>query len=226
MLRKSPHLRLVKEETRQLDGREDDVPRLEEGVRRKNIRALESCIKSNHGLLVGWLTKKVGNHDDASDVAQDVYMRVYRFANVEVIENPQALLFKTAANLAINELKRRGRILRRHVQVDDDSVAGQVAELPAEGPTPEEVVDHKQDIDAMKRAIGALPEKPRAAFIMNRFEDKTYAAIAVELGVSESTVEKYMMDALKRLRVRLSSKQGAAILPLPRKGRRGKTGKS
>lgn len=224
MLRRAPHIKLVKDADSQpiTDGTAER-PHLEGGLKRKNIRALEACIKANHGLLVGWLAKKLNNHDDAADVAQDVYMRVYRFANVEVIENPQALLFKTAANLAINELKRRGRVLRRQVQVDDESVATTVADLPADDPTPEESVGHKQDVDAMMEAIRALPEKPRAAFIKNRFEDKTYATIAAELGVSESTVEKYMMDALKRLRARLLKKPAATVLPMPRRTRRGKS---
>lgn len=224
MFRKAPHIRLVQDDASTGSAaHETDAPRLEEAARRDNVRALESCIRTNHGLLVGWLAKKLGNHDDASDVAQDVYMRVYRFANVEVIENPQALLFKTAANLAINELKRRGRILRRHVQVDDDSVAVTVADLPTEDPTPEQALGQKQDVGVMLEAIRALPDKPRTAFVKNRFEDKTYASIAREMGVSESTVEKYMMDALKRLRARLLKKPTASVLPLPRRPRRGKS---
>jgi RNA polymerase sigma-70 factor (ECF subfamily) len=227
VLRKAPHIKLVKDgEPAPEDVGGGDRPLLDEAARRKNIRALEATIKASHGLLVGWITKKLGNADDASDVAQDVYMRVYRFASVEVIENPQALLFKTAANLAINELKRRGRVLRRQVQVDDDSVSKTVADLPTDDPTPEEALGHRQDVGEMMDAIRALPDKPRIAFIKNRFEDKTYAAIAGEMGVSESTVEKYMMDALKRLRTRLLKKPGAAILPLPRKTRRGRGGKA
>jgi RNA polymerase sigma-70 factor (ECF subfamily) len=224
VLRKAPHIRLVKDAREQAAAKEEgaDRPVLAETARRKNVRALEGATKANHGLLVGWLGKKLGNPEDAADVAQDVYMRVYRFASVEVIENPQALLFKTAANLAINELKRRGRILRRQVQVDDDSVACTVADLPSEDPTPEEAMGQKQDIGGMMDAIRALPEKPRTAFVKNRFEDKTYAVIATEMGVSESTVEKYMMDALKRLRARLIRKSTATVLPLPRKGRRGR----
>lgn len=217
-------MRLVKDASAEAAASEatSERPLLDDKARRKNIKALEASIRTNHGLLVGWLAKKLGNQEDASDVAQDVYMRVYRFASVEVIENPQALLFKTAANLAINELKRRGRILKRHVQADDDSVAGTVADLPTEDPTPEEALGHKQDMGVMMEAIRALPDKPRAAFVKNRFEDKTYAVIAGEMGVSESTVEKYMMDALKRLRARLIKSPGATVLPLPRKGRRGR----
>jgi len=227
VLRKAPHIKLVTDAKAPDEVQEGaERPLLDDAARRKNIRALEGCIKASHGLLVGWITKKLGNADDASDVAQDVYMRVYRFASVEVIENPQALLFKTAANLAINELKRRGRVLRRQVQVDDDSVSKTVADLPTDDPTPEEALGHRQDVGEMMDAIRALPDKPRVAFIKNRFEDKTYAAIASEMGVSESTVEKYMMDALKRLRTRLLRKPGAAILPLPRKTRRGRGGKA
>jgi len=228
LLQRTPHLSLVTGEP------SDSAPRvgadegtmtemLDEVARRRNVKALERAIKDNHGVLVGWLTKKLGSAADAADVAQDVYVRVYKFAAVECIDNPQALLFKTAANLAINELKRRGRVLRRHVDADDENMTDTVAALPSEDPTPEEAIGHKQDISAMVAAIGQLPEKARAAFVKNRFEDKTYADIALELGVSESTVEKYMMDALKRLRARLMRKPQASVLPLPRKARRGRS---
>jgi len=227
LLQRAPHIGLVSdgfdtrrqnEETREpvMSGLLDDISR------KRNVRALEQCIKAHHGTLVGWLTKKLGNVSDAADVAQDVYMRVYRFASVERIDNPQALLFKTAANLAINELKRRGRVLSRHVQVEEEDVADTVAALPCEDPTPEEALGYKQDADAMVQAIRQLPEKARSAFVKNRFEGKTYSDIAEELCVSESTVEKYMMDALKRLRARLVGKTNSTGLPLPRKARRGK----
>ncbi|NVJ96937.1 MAG: RNA polymerase sigma factor [Alphaproteobacteria bacterium] len=222
MFKRTPHIRLIEDTGSEASGGEPGSSAdLDAQAKQKNIRALEACIKTNHSMLVGWIAKKVGNQDDALDVAQDVYMRVYRFANVEVIENPQALLFKTAANLAINELKRRGRILKRHVQVDDENVAQTVADLPADDPTPEQALGQKQGVGAMMEAIRALPEKPRTAFVKSRFEDKTYAAIAAEMNVSESTVEKYMMDALKRLRSRLLKKQTATVLPMPRRSRRG-----
>ncbi len=196
---------------------------LDDVARKRNVRALEKAIKANQGVLIGWLTKKLNSAADAADIAQDVYIRVYKFAAVEQIDNPQALLFKTAANLAINELKRRGRVLRRQVRTEDENMADTVEAVPCGGPTPEEVAGHRQDVIAMMAAIRQLPEKARAAFVKNRFEDKTYADIARELGVSESTVEKYMMDALKRLRARLMRKPQASVLPLPRKARRGKS---
>ncbi|WP_417451470.1 RNA polymerase sigma factor [Kordiimonas sp.] len=228
LLQRSPHISLVTDEREERGSARDARPvdmtvQLDEVARKRNIRSLERAIKANQGVLIGWLSKKLNSASDAADVAQDVYIRVYKFAEVEIIDNPQALLFKTAANLAINELKRQGRVLRRQVRTGDDTMADTIEAVPCDGLNPEETVGHRQDVRAMAAAIRQLPEKARAAFVKNRFEDKTYADIARELGVSESTVEKYMMDALKRLRGRLMRKPQASVLPLPRKARRGKS---
>jgi len=204
------------------EGADGDVSLLPEPEYRANVRQVEKAIKSHHGLLLNWLAKRLGNSSDAADVAQDVYIRIYRYARTEWVENPQALLFKTAANLAINELKRQSRVLQRQVTTADDAVADVVSEIVADGPTPEEAMRQKQDIHALVDAIRRLPEKPRAAFIKNRFEGKTYGDIAVEMSVSESTVEKYMLDALRRLRGRLVRPSAGSVLPMPRRGRRGK----
>lgn len=198
-------------------------PLLADADYKVNIRRVEQAIRKHHGMLLNWLAKKLGNAADAADVAQDVYMRIYRFARTGMVENPQALLFKTAANLAINELKRRQRVLQRQVTTTDDTVADVVAEVATDDPTPEEAMDRKQNIHALVDAIRQLPEKPRMAFVKNRFEGKTYGDIAVEMGVSESTVEKYMMDALKRLRGRLVRPSEGTVLPMPRRGRRGRS---
>ena len=103
MLQRSPHLSLVTDEPTEgasgfSAGGDSMTGMLDEMTKRRNVKALERAIKDNHGVLVGWLTKKLGSAADAADVAQDVYVRVYKFAAVECIDNPQALLFKTAAN--------------------------------------------------------------------------------------------------------------------------------
>jgi len=65
----------------------------------------------------------------------------------------------------------------------------------------------RQDAEVSLRAIEALPEKIRRAFVLSRFEEKTYSEIATVLSVSVSSVEKYIIEALKSLRMALDENQ-------------------
>lgn len=165
------------------------------------LKRLAAAIKENDRLLVGWLAEKIGDAETAKDIAQDAYLRVWRYAQTTPIESPRALLFKTAANLAANEFRARQRWRKHHVsptrQNEDEDPLAEVASLD---PTPEEVATANNDAQLSLDVINALPDKVRRAFIMSRFEEKTYAEIAVALSVSVSSVEKYMITALKKLK--------------------------
>jgi len=167
---------------------------------------LENAFRENENLLVKWLTKRMGDHDAASDVAQAVYLRVWAYAATAIINNPRALIFKTAGNLALNEMKRRNKFNRKHVTSSDGDGEGILDNLAAAGPNPEREACLKEEVRETLDAIRALPEQPRQAFIMNRFDGLSYKEIAKRMKVSESSVEKYMIEALKRLRRTLKDK--------------------
>ena len=181
------------------------------------LKRLERAIRKHDTMLVGWLTTKLGGRDAALDIAQDVYLRVWRFAHKSTIENPQALLFKTAANLAANEFRARQHYRTNHVQSrsrTEDDALGNVA---SESPSPEDASCARSDVELSMTTIEALPEKIRRAFIMSRFQDMNYNEIAETLGVSVSSVEKYIITALKALRAAVEDdpdqKQNVVIFP-------------
>lgn len=161
--------------------------------------AIDRAIRRHDQMLVRWLTQKLGDVDTARDIAQSAYLRVWRYAQTEKIDNLQALIFKTAANLAANEFRARKRI--RALKVDppsrDEPLIDQVASA---APSPETTALAREEIAASLRAIEALPAQAQRAFVLSRFEEKTYREIALILNVSESSVEKYIILALKALR--------------------------
>ncbi len=166
---------------------------------------IENAIRENENVLIRWLTKRLGDHDAASDVAQSVFLRVWVYAATDIVNNPRALIFKTAGNLAVNEMKRRKKFDRKHVATTDRDGQSTLQNIAAPGPTPEKDACLKEDVREMLEAIEALPEKPKRAFTMNRFDGLNYREIAKRMKVSESSVEKYMIDALKRLRQTLKN---------------------
>lgn len=167
-------------------------------------RAVEAVIRAKDRMLVRWLTQKLGDVETARDVAQSAYLRVWRHAETSPIDNPQALIFKAAANLAANEFRARKR--RRAVRIEiahgDDA---QLREIPGQDPCPETELASKQSLAASVLAIERLPEQIRRAFVLSRFEGMNYREIARDMRVSESSVEKYIIQALRALRENLDA---------------------
>ncbi|MEO1241214.1 MAG: RNA polymerase sigma factor [Pseudomonadota bacterium] len=157
-------------------------------------------MRQEEKLLIRWLTQKLGDPDSARDVVQSVFLRVWAFAENGVVENPRALLFKTAGNLALNELKRRNRFTRRHIEPGTTSENDPLHNVASSSPSPEKQASLREDVSITMAAIEALPDRPRRAFMMNRFDGLSYKEIAALMNVSESSVEKYMIEALKKLR--------------------------
>ncbi len=178
---------------------------------------IEKAIRKDEKLLVRWLTKKLGDVDAARDVAQSVFMRVWAFAETSKVENPRALIFKAAGNLALNEIKRRNRFYQRHVTPGEFAENDPLHNVASLAPSPEKHASLRQDVAITLNAIDTLPDRPRQAFMMNRFDGLSYKEIAKAMAVSESSVEKYMIEALKQLRRVLDAERNAVakIVNLP-----------
>jgi RNA polymerase sigma-70 factor (ECF subfamily) len=164
-------------------------------------------------MLIRWLAQKLGDTETARDIAQGAYLRVLDYSRRAKVDNAQALIFKTAANLAANEFRSRKR--RRSYVAEPAAEGDNPVDLVACGnPSPEDAALSKEEVAATLAAIHALPDSVRRAFVLSRFESKTYREIAVLLGVSESSVEKYIIAALKAVRAAVADPAGADVIPL------------
>jgi RNA polymerase sigma-70 factor (ECF subfamily) len=161
---------------------------------------VDRAFRRHDKMLVRWLAQKFGDIDTARDIAQSAYLRVWRYAQTQPIENLQALIFKTAANLAANEFRARKRMQAVKSDPAANSAENPIEQIPCSAPSPESTAVAREAIAASVRAIESLPLQARRAFVLSRFEEKTYREIAAILGVSESSVEKYIIAALKALR--------------------------
>ncbi|GEQ99317.1 ECF sigma factor [Iodidimonas gelatinilytica] len=167
---------------------------------RRNTDTLDDLVRTGNKRLVRRIVGTLNNQQDAEDVTQDAYVRFLRIRDPGPIGNLAAFIGKSARNLAIDKLRHRKR--RAHVEPDmgdaspDDLMAGPDAD-------PERSLAARQQLDAVRDAINALPPRCRQAFILHRFHGLSYDAIATELGVSKSSVEKYIIRALTACRKRV-----------------------
>lgn len=148
------------------------------------------------GPLRKYFRTRVYNPNDVEDLVQEVFLRLSERAELDQIENQEGYLFQTAANL----LRDRARRDQTRTSADRDLV--EAAKDSFEELSPERVLLGKRRIEELTRALMELPERTRVIFLLHRFEDRKYAEIARQLGISVSSVEKHMMDAIRHLKAR------------------------
>lgn len=165
---------------------------------KKNDGILESLF-TEHGLsLVRFLTRKTRNQEDAEDIAQGAFLRIQKL-NLDQLDNPRAYLYQTASNLAIDQL-RRAKLHRGYIQSETPEVTEfeDAGSTKVDQATPERLLTAKEELSKIEVTISKLPFKTRQAFLLHRTKGLAYSDIAKEMGVSVSSVEKYILQALKQ----------------------------
>lgn len=163
-----------------------------------------------HPLLIAYLerredlrryfTARLRSRAAAEDLVQDIYLKVLGAAPEEV-RDPGAFLFRLGSNLMLDKLKhqqrsmRRDEAWRRHKAENDDPHA--VSKV-------EEALAARQRLHRIIEAIEELPAPVQAAFRLHKLEGRGHAETAELLGVSRSSVEKYIMRALRHVLERVA----------------------
>ena len=154
--------------------------------------------------VVHFLFRMVQNQAVAEELAQEVFLRVYRSrATYEPTARFTTWLFRIATHLALNAL-RDGKNERLQERLDDDTGQMPVRQVSDRKPSVEQSMVHQAKMEEIRRAIAALPEKQRAAVLMHKYEEMEYSQIAKVLGCSESAVKSLLFRAYETLRARLA----------------------
>ena len=156
---------------------------------------IERLFAAHLGPLQAFFYRRVRQHADAADLAQEVYVRMLRVRDPDAIRDMQAYLFTVASNLAREHAAREGR---RGVtaSVDDGVVLEQLAE-----PAPFDAqIDAAQQVKRLREMLRELPPRWHAAIVMQYVHGLSQQEIADRLGVSVSMVKKYLGKALGRCR--------------------------
>jgi len=157
--------------------------------------------------LVNFLGRMVHDRATAEDLAQEVFLRVYR-ARKQYTPSAKftTWLFRIATNLALNSL-RDTRHQRMEVSIDappNDEEDAPPRELPAREMRIDEHMIERDRVEFIQRAVASLPEKQRAAVLLHKYEEMDYADIAKVLECSESALKSLLFRAYESLRVQLA----------------------
>ena len=157
--------------------------------------------------LVNFLFRMVRNREQAEDLAQEVFLRVYR-AREEYVPSAKftTWLFRIATNAALNSV-RDNRHQRMAVSLDapiGEEQESAPRELPAREMRIDEHLLERDRAEFIQRAIASLPEKQRAAVLLHKYEEMDYAEIAKVLDCTEAALKSLLFRAYETLRVQLA----------------------
>jgi len=179
----------------------DDV-RLMELVSAGDSGAFEQLVERHQRLVVGTVGRMLGNTSDAEDIAQQVFVRVWKSAKRYV---PRAKfttwLLKITRNLVFNELRRRSRHPQVPLQAESQEEERPIRDENAIAPDASMLEQELQK--AIDAAIANLPETQRLAVILRRYEELSYEEIAETLDQSVSAVKSLLFRARTELRTSL-----------------------
>ena len=156
--------------------------------------------------MVGFLYRMCHNPAAAEELAQEVFLRVYRSrSNYEASAKFSTWLYRIATNLAVNHA-RDTRHERPEVTVrldEPDRETGTTPDLADETLTVEEQILKRERLAAIRSKVNALPERQRMAVIMHKYQQMDYRQIADVLKLSESATKSLLFRAYETLREQL-----------------------
>lgn len=190
---------------KELAARDPDV-RLMLQVRDDVSGAFDALVDRYQHRLIGVLAHLVGSTEEAEDLAQDVFLRVYRARKGY---RPKAKfstwLFTIANNLALNHLRGKGRNPTVAFAPSQDTRERRLTESQVQAKDGTASTQMRQaELGAIVReAVSGLDDDQRMALLLNKFEEMRYAEIAAIMGRSEAAIKSLLARARMNLRERL-----------------------
>src|SRR5258708_30478793 len=168
--------------------------------------AYEYLVNKFHRPMIAFMYRMSRNQALAEELAQEVFLRVYRSRKSYAAEAKfTTWLYRIATNLAVNhardnKVERSGRV----VSLDEpDEETGTTLDVADPALNVEQQILHRERLVAIKKQITALPAKQRAAVLLHKYQGMDYREIAAVLKLSESATKSLLFRAYEALRARL-----------------------
>ena len=174
--------------------------------------ALNDLMERHGERLVHYLIRCLQNEDDAADLAQETFVRVYQHrAKFRPNSKFSTWLYTIATNLVKSRFRSRNRRPEISLDAENDETGRSLREtLPAQVLTPSERLQAEERADAVRRAVAALSEDLRTPLLLAEYENRSQAEIAAILGCTAKAVEMRIYRARQQLRASLSKLLGSA----------------
>ena len=154
---------------------------------------LDELARRYYAPLASFFRKRTRNAPEVQDLVQQVFLRLAQYRDLGNIQNPDAYVFETAAN-ALKDHYRHSAVRQRFA-----SEQWTIANSPDSDFSPERVLQGRESIAQLAKALRQLPERTRDILMLRSFEGLKHAEIARLQGISVRAVEKHLAKALAHL---------------------------
>jgi len=172
--------------------------------RQGDATAFGELVRRHGDSLLGYLIRMSGSRERAEDLFQETFKRVHEKAHT--FRGPQfkGWLFKIATRIVFDGARRGERLKVVSLNQPADCPGGEGDSLEAmavadNSCSPTEQAVKAERTEQVRRAIGSLPARQRAALVLAYYQQLTYREVAAALGCSEGTVKTQMYRALRTL---------------------------
>ena len=166
-----------------------------------------NCLMERHAeKLFHYLVRALQNEDDAADLAQETFVRVYQHrARFDPRQKFSTWLYAIASNLARDRYRWRKRHPQVSLDAENEATGNDFGDsLPDPAPSAGERAQRKERAEAVRLAVAALPEQLRVPLLLSEYEEKSHAEIGVILQCSAKAAEARIYRARRHLRASLA----------------------
>jgi len=168
--------------------------------------AFEYLVQKYRKPMVNFMYRMSHNSAVAEDLAQEVFLRVYRSReSYEASAKFTTWLYRIATNLAVNHARdTRHERPENQVSLDEpDQETGMTMDVPDDSLSAEENIVKRERMAAIRNRVYSLPERQKIAVIMHKYQQMDYRQIADVLKLSESATKSLLFRAYETLRTQL-----------------------
>ena len=161
----------------------------------QRAQALADIARKHHGSLLRVLTQRTGSVEEAKEIAQEAYVKVLAVERRDGISSLAGYLWRSALNLVTDRARRRA--------VRERFARAARTEAEPLAPSAETVVDARQRLEVIERAVGQLPPRCLDAFLLRIVQGRPFDEVGREMGISARMAKVYVARALASLQARL-----------------------
>lgn len=156
-----------------------------------NQKVYNQLFDLNSETLRNYLYYQCGDLQQAEDLVQEAFIKLWNNCKKVVFEKARGFLFAVAKNAFYNQVAHKKVVVE---------YAKSQPQKNLDNETPQYKMEEEEFMTQLQAAIAALPDGQREVFLLNRLDKKTYKEMAEMLGVSQTAIEKRMQKALQKLR--------------------------
>jgi len=169
-----------------------------------DLSAFKTLVELHHKPLISFIARFTGDRDSAEDIAQEVFLRVFKAAkDYKPRAKFKTWLFTIATNLCLNEI-RYNKSIPQYVDLSYLHEQKYPFMVP-NAFSPQKAAERAELSTAVRKAIRNLPENQRLAILLRQYNDFSYNEISTAMGISISAVESLIQRARQSLKKSLAS---------------------